>query len=125
MANLNELKKEILADGVIDAEEVMTIKQIIYSDGKIDKEEADFLFDINDEVTGKNNSPEWKNLFIEAITSFILEDEASPNEIDEDEAMYLYDHINGDGQVDDTERALLENIKQKSKNFPEVLDSLL
>lgn len=125
MANLEELKKELLADGIIDAAEVQTIKEVIYEDGKIDKEEADFLFEINDAVSGKENAPEWKTLFVDAITAYLLEDETSPGEIDDDEAKELYDQIKGDGQVDDTERALLENLKAKSKNFPEILTSLL
>ena len=125
MANLDELKKALLEDGVIDAEEVKTIKEVIYEDGKIDKEEADFLFELNDAVTGKDNAPEWNTLFIDAITAFVLEDEVSPGEIDDDEADYLYDQIKGDGQVDATERALRENIKAKAKNFPEKLASLL
>lgn len=125
MANLEQLKKDLLADGIIDAEEVKTIKEVIYEDGKIDKDEADFLFELNDAVSGKENAPEWKSLFIDAITSFMLEDEVSPNEIDDEEANYLYNQIKGDGQVDETERALLENLKAKSKNFPEILSSLL
>lgn len=125
MTNLDQLKKELLADGIIDSNEVKTIKDVIYEDGKIDKDEADFLFELNDAVSGKENAPEWKELFIEAITAFVLEDDVSPNEIDDDEAEYLYNQIKGDGQVDDTERALLENIKAKAKNFPEKLASLL
>lgn len=125
MAHLEQLKKDLLADGIIDAEEVKTIKEVIYEDGKIDKDEADFLFELNDAVSGKENAPEWKSLFIDAITSFMLEDEVSPNEIDDEEANYLYNQIKGDGQVDETERALLENLKAKSKNFPEILASLL
>ena len=46
-------------------------------------------------------------------------------EVDEDEAKYLYDQIKGDGQIDDIEKALLENIKAKSKNFPALLAELL
>ena len=125
MANLTELKKELLADGVIDAAEVNTITEVIYEDGKIDNEEAEFLFDINDAVSGKENAQEWNDLFINAITSFMLEDETSPNEIDDEEAKYLYEKIKGDGQVDELERALLENLKAKSNNFPEILASLL
>ncbi len=125
MANLDQLKKDLLADGIIDSDEVKTIKKVIYEDGKIDKDEADFLFELNDAVSGKDNAPEWKDLFVDAITAFVLEDEVSPNEIDDDEAKYLYDQIKGDGQVDDIERALLENIKAKAKNFPEILASLL
>lgn len=125
MTNLDELKKDLLSDGIIDVEEVETIKHKIYEDGKIDREEANFLFELNDAVTGKDNAPEWKELFIDAITAYVLEDEMSPDVIDEDEADYLYEQINGDGQIDDTERALLENIKAKAKNFPEKLASLL
>ena len=125
MANLEQLKKELLADGIIDSDEVNTIKTVIYEDGKIDKDEADFLFELNDAVSGKENASEWRELFIDAITAFVLEDEVSPNEIDKDEAEYLYNQIKGDGQVDDTERALLENIKAKAKSFPEILASLL
>ena len=125
MANLDELKKDLLSDGIIDVEEVETIKHKIYEDGKIDREEANFLFELKDAVTGKDNAPEWKELFIDAITAYVLEDEMSPDVIDEDEADYLYEQINGDGQIDDTERALLDNIKAKAKNFPEKLASLL
>lgn len=125
MANLVELKNALLADGIIDAEEVKTIKDVIYEDGKIDKEEADFLFELNDAVSGHQNSPEWDELFVNAITSFMLEDEISPNEIDDEEAEYLYNKINGDGQVDGVEKALLLNLKSKLKNFPTKLASLL
>ena len=43
--NLEELKKELLADGKIDAEEVARLREVLYADGKIDQEEADFVFE--------------------------------------------------------------------------------
>jgi len=119
---LSELKKSILADGVIDEAEVKQLRQVLYDDGKIDKEEAEFLFELNDAVSGKENHSSWETLFIEAITSFLLEDETSPGEIDEEEANWLLDKIKGDGQVDGIEKALLVNLKKKSKNFPKMLD---
>ncbi len=125
MKTLEELKKDLLADGVIDAAEVKELEAVLYEDGVIDKEEADFLFELNNAVSGKANAPEWKDFFVKAISSFVLEDETSPGEIDEDEAKYLYDQIKGDGQIDDIEKALLENIKAKSKNFPSLLAELL
>ena len=125
MKSLEELKKELLADGIIDADEVKELEKVLYEDGVIDKDEADFLFELNDAVTGKANDPSWEKFFIKAITSFVLDDETSPGEIDDDEAQYLYDKIKGDGQVDGTEKALLLNIKDKSKNFPKVLEDLL
>lgn len=125
MKTLEELKKELLADGIIDAAEVKELEEVLYEDGVIDKDEADFLFELNNAVSGKENAPEWKDFFVKAITSFVLDDEQSNGEVDDDEAKYLYDQIKGDGQIDDIEKALLENIKAKSKNFPSLLAELL
>ena len=125
MKSLEELKRELLADGIIDAGEVKELEAVLYEDGVIDKDEVDFLFELNNAVSGKANAPEWKDFFVKAITSFVLDDEQSKGEVDEDEAKYLYDQIKGDGQIDDIEKALLENIKAKSKNFPVLLTELL
>jgi uncharacterized tellurite resistance protein B-like protein len=122
---LQELKADLLADGIIDAEEVAKLKEILYADGVIDKEEAEFLFEINDAVTGKDNDPAWESFFIQAISDFLLKDEVSPGEIDSEEAAWLVDKIGADGQVDGTEKALLENLKKEAKSFPASLAALL
>ena len=101
------------------------MREILYADGKIDKEEAEFLFELNDAVSGKNNDPSWDKLFVDAITSFLLEDEVSPGEVDENEAKWLLDKILGDGKLDDIEIALLNNLRLKSKSLPDILTKLL
>ena len=123
--NLQEFKAELLADGIIDAEEVAKMKEVLYADGVIDKEEADFLFEINDAVTGKANDASWESFFIQAIANFLLKDEVSPGEIDENEAVWLVEKIGADGQVDGTEKALLEKLKAEAKSFPSNLAALL
>ena len=125
MKSLRELKTELLSDGIIDAKEVEEIREILYADGVIDSEEAEFLFEINDVVSGNENDPSWGLLFIDALTSYLLEDEISPNEIDPNEANWLFEKINGDGQIDEIERKLLLNLKSKVVSFPTNLDSLL
>lgn len=125
MSNLKELKKSILADGVIDEHEVKQLREVLYADGKIDKEEAEFIFELNDAVSGKNNHPSWDMLFVDAITSFLLEDEDSPGVVDDDEAKWLLDKILGDGKLDDIEVALINNLRLKSKALPEILTNLL
>jgi hypothetical protein len=114
MNKFKELKKLILADGVIDEQEVKQLSDILYSDGIIDKDEAEFLFELNDAVAGKANHSSWSTLFVEAITSFLLEDEKSPGIVDDDEARWLLDKIQGDGKIDEVEAALLKNIKAKA-----------
>lgn len=125
MSKLNELKKSILADGIIDEQEVKQLREILFADGVIDKEEADFLFELNNAVSGKENHPSWKTLFIDAITSFLLEDEISQGIVDEDEAKWLLEKIQGDGKLDEIEISLLNNLKTKAKQLPKSLIDLL
>jgi uncharacterized tellurite resistance protein B-like protein len=125
MSKFKELKKSILADGVIDEQEVKQLREILYADGVIDKEEADFLFELNDAVSGKKNHASWATLFVEAITSFLLDDEVSPGEVDEKEAKWLIAKVQGDGKLDDIELALLQNLKSKAKFIPKSLLSII
>ena len=111
---LNELKLSILADGIIDAEEVITIKQAVYEDGKIDREEADFMFELNDAVSGKENHYTWKDLFVKVITDHLLKDDTSYGSVDDDEADYIICKIQGDGKIDEIEKALLLKIIEKA-----------
>ena len=76
-------------------------------------------------MTGKENDPSWETFFIQAISDFLLKDEVSPGEIDADEAAWLVEKIGADGQVDGTEKALLENLKKEAKSFPASLAALL
>ncbi|TKG95195.1 TerB family tellurite resistance protein [Puteibacter caeruleilacunae] len=123
--NLQDLKKAILEDNIIDAEEVKQLESVLYEDGVIDQEEADFLFELNDAVSGNDNHSSWQPFFVKAICDFLLEDETSPGEIDEDETKWLVGKIEGDGQIDDVEKQLLAALKSKAKAFPEELQKLL
>lgn len=125
MKNFEQLKKELLADGVIDAAEVKELETVLFADGKIDTNEAEFLFDLNNAVSGKSNHASWETLFIKAISSYLLEDEKSAGEVDTKEAEWLYNKIKGDGQIDSIEKNLLLALKKQSKNFPSNLESLL
>lgn len=122
---LHELKANLIADSIIDASEVAQLKEILYADGAIDKEEAEFLFELNDAVSGNHNDETWNAFFIQAISDFLLKDEESPGQIDPEEAAWLESKIGSDGQVDDVEKALLESLKVEAKAFPENLEVLL
>lgn len=114
-SDYENLKKSILEDGVIDAAEVKNLREKLYADGVIDREEADFLFDLNDATSGAKNDPSWQALFVEAISSHLLDDKTSPGEIDDAEADWLIAHVEKDGTYDDNEKALLNNLKAKAK----------
>lgn len=122
--SLEELKKELLADGKIDAEEVDKLREVLFADGKIDQKEADFLFEINDAVSGKSNDSSWEAFFVESISDYLLNDEKSPGVIDEDEGKWLVEKIGADGQMDDVEKQLLDNLKKNAKKVPPVVTAL-
>lgn len=123
--DLNTLKASILEDGKIDASEVAQLKQAIYADGKIDREEADLLFYLNDACSGANNDPSWESFFIDAICDYLLKDEETPGEVDEQEGKWLLDKIQGDGKLDGVELKLLKKLSGSAKSISENLKSFI
>jgi hypothetical protein len=120
---LPDLLKEITADGVVDQQEVQQLRERIFADNMVDQAEADFLFELNDLVSGKPNHPSWADFFIEAMTRFILEDLKSPGVVDEDETQWLIGHIQKDGSIDDIEIRLLRALKVQAKSLSQSLKS--
>lgn len=118
MSNLAKLKKEILADGIIDGSEVKRIEKVLYEDGKIDRNEANFIFSLNDAVSGKKNSPNWNKLFVKALTDHFLKNKKSFGKLDEKESEYLIKKIKSDNIVDKAEQDLILNILSKAKSTP-------
>jgi uncharacterized membrane protein YebE (DUF533 family) len=123
--DLELLKSEILKDGVIDAAEVKQLQAAVFEDGIIDAHEVALLMELNNEVSGKANHPSWEQFFIKAVAAYMLEDVNSPGEIDEDEAEWLHEQLSADGKIDNVERNLLLHLKERSSNFPDILQSLL
>lgn len=121
MSTLKTLKTAILADGKIDAAEVAEIKKVIYEDGSIDTTEANFLFDLNNKCSGAKNHASWATLFVDAICSYLLDDEKSPGVVDIKEADWLMKKIQGDGKLDSTEKKLLKKLAGSAKSMPDTL----
>lgn len=116
-----ELRREICKDGVITEEGVERLRLFLISDGGVNREKANLLFDIKNSIP-KNKIPQsFKHLFVDEISKYLLEDEDSPGEIDEEEAKWLRAKIQYNGKIDDLDNAILHNLKKKSINFPQVL----
>ncbi len=113
---MESAKAQILEDGVIDADEVKMISDIIYGSGGdagegVSRVEADWLFELNDAVSGNANHESWADLFIKAIYSHVTDDDESPGVIDQEESDWLVAQVQGDGSYDDVEKALFAHIK--------------
>ena len=82
------------------------------------------MFELNDAVSGNANHDSWEVLMVEAITKFLLEDENSPNEVDDNEADWLIGKIMKDGKMDSVESAILKSIKSKATKLSSKLQDL-
>lgn len=72
---LGALKAQILEDGRISADDVLLLRRAIYSDGELDREEAEFLFHLHH--NSRDNDPAWAEFFVEALTGFYYWQEGS------------------------------------------------
>lgn len=99
--NVEKLREEIMADGVVTKEEVEMLWEKKNSQG----------------VT----TSEFDAFFAEAVIAWLLAD----GEISDEEAQYLIDKINEDDDIDDAEDELLESIaewgSEEGHNVPVIL----
>lgn len=124
MGNLDDIRKAIVASGSITASDVVALRDIVYTDGKVEQDEAEFLFKLRKELNDMGNLKEWDNFFIQAICDFILDDERSPEAIDDLEATWLIEQIGEDGIIDDVEQKLLKRLRKEAKRFPSGLQEI-
>ncbi|MBS1495120.1 MAG: TerB family tellurite resistance protein [Bacteroidetes bacterium] len=125
MTNLLDLKNKLISNSSIGLDDVKEIRELIFEDGKIDSDEANFLFYINNKFSSANNHTSWSELFIDGICSFLLQDENSPDNVDEKEADWLLKHIESDGKIDPVEKELLKTLKNRSKSIPKNLEDYI
>jgi uncharacterized tellurite resistance protein B-like protein len=123
MANLKKLKALILADGVIEDDEVDAIRRVLYADGVIDQEEVEFLIALRNEAMSV--TPAFEKLFFEAVKQNVLTD----GTIDADEAGWLREMLFADGVIDEAERQFLRDLKagatRVSPEFQRLYDECL
>jgi uncharacterized membrane protein YebE (DUF533 family) len=108
MADLQQLKAEVLADGRIDEEEVTRLRDELYADGKIDKEEVEFLIAVRNEAA--QVCPSFEKLFFQAVKDNVLAD----GSIDAEEVSWLRAMLFADGKIDDGEKQFLRQLRSEA-----------
>lgn len=99
---------------------VAALRDEIFADGKVTKEEVLAIWEKKDAQEG-NTSSEFDNLFAEVVMAWLLAD----GKIDEEEAQFLIDKITEDGKIDDAEEEWLEAINEHRMAGNEIPTSLL
>lgn len=114
------LLNDIKSKQVINATDVLALRQIVWPDGKIDQGEAEMLFSVND--TGAQPSAEWVEFFVAAITEFLINQQLPKGYISNENAAWLMHHIDADGRLDsEVELEVLVRTLEKATGAPETL----
>lgn len=100
-------------------EEVKALREEIFADGKVTKEELLDLWEKKD--AQEETTCEFDSLFAEAAMAWLLAD----GKIDEEEAQFLIDKINEDDDIDNAENELLEQIAEHYRDGNGVPQSLI
>lgn len=100
-------------------EEVKALREEIFADGKVTKEELLDLWEKKD--AQEETTCEFDSLFAEAAMAWLLAD----GKIDEEEAQFLIDKINEDDDIDDAENELLEQIAEHYRDGNSIPQSLI
>lgn len=121
-ADLRKIKNQIIEQSSCTEQNLNDIEAALYDDEGINADKGVLLFDIKNILRKQGTVPSrFPDIFIEAICKLLLEDDESPSEIDDNEAKWLRAQIKRDGNVDELELGLLEELRRRSMNFPAVL----
>ncbi|SFV28633.1 hypothetical protein [Hyphomicrobium facile] len=118
MSGLRSLPiNEMLKRQTIGLSDILLLRRVFYDDGIISADEAEILFALNNACNAYH--PEWPEFFIEAITDYIVYQEAPRGYITADNGHWLIDRVSRDGKIDTkTELELIVNVIDKARWAP-------
>jgi hypothetical protein len=118
--HFRDLADQAAQDGAIAPDEILALRRDGWSDGKMDPDEADAIFALNDRVTAA--TPEWTDFFVEALGEYVVNGAAPKGYVDQPLADWLVAHIDRDGRLDTmAELLLLVRVLEKATSVPDSL----
>ena len=115
---LADLAAEVLADGSITADDVLKLRQGVFKDGVVDRDEADLMFYLD--AHGRNNDEAWNAFFIEALTDYLVWKRYPPGIMSEEDGRFLVERVTRDGKIArKTEFELVVGVIEKAQRCPE------
>jgi hypothetical protein len=109
-AELRKLMQDVLENGKVEADELRLIRDALYADGKIDRQEADFLVEIHKRV--QRVTPAFEDFFYQALKDHLLADGA----VDAEETSWLRQMLGRYGRVDEREKKFLRELKGEARD---------
>jgi hypothetical protein len=118
--HFRDLAAQAAADGTISPEEILILRRASWQDSKIDADEAEAIFAVNDRL--RDRTAEWADFFVEAVSEFLIHTALPPGCVDEANADWLMAHIDRDGSLESmAELELLVKLCERAARVPERL----
>lgn len=116
----SELARQVAQDGAVSPSELLSLRQQGWGDGKIYRNEAEAIFEINRSISQPN--AEWVDFFVEAIGEFVLNGSEPRGMCSEEESDWLIEALDKDGRLESmAELELLVRVVERAQNLPERL----
>jgi hypothetical protein len=118
--HFGDLVAQAAADGVVSADEILSLRGAGWADGEMDPEEAEALFLANDALA--EPTPEWCDFFVEALSEFVVNTVEPHGYVDQEMGDELLSRIDRDGKVETmAELELLVRVLEKALSVPQNL----
>ena len=112
-----DIVDEMASRGVISADDVKALRREVFSDGVVDRREANTVFMLEGACAHKDEA--WNQFYVDALTDYFVWRSAPRGYISEENAALLIENIMHDGVIDGpTEFELLVNIVHWAKVSP-------
>ena len=122
-AESHDVLSGIIRRKAVNLEDVLILRRHVWPDGAISKSEAEMLFRINDAV--ESSCGEWDDFFVEAITTFLVEQAHPQGFVSEGDAGWLERLILNDGKICGvTELETLVTVLEQARHVPHRLEML-
>jgi hypothetical protein len=118
MMKLQQIEQDILAKGKVDSYELEVLREQLYAQGRIDREQADFLVELHKRV--QHLTPAFEHFYYQAIKSHIL----AHGRIDAKDANWLRRMLFADGKIKAEERKFLHELKGEAKEVSREFETL-
>lgn len=115
--HFTDLARRAAADGQVSADELRTLRQQGWGDGKIYRDEAEALFAINNALDTRDD--DWVDFFVEAVGEYVLNGTEPRLQCNDEEAAWVIDQIDRDGVIESlAELELIVRIVERAQNVP-------
>ncbi len=113
-----ELVVPMVAAGAIIATDVLKLRREVFTDGVVDRSEAELLFYLNERCRNHGNA--WNDFFVDALTDYLVWQQQPKGYLGIDDGRFLIEGITRDGRIDGrTELELLVNVVHWVRRCPE------